>query len=617
MQIEQVIGGVGGDTGAQAIQLRMRGPFQNQMQFSRIRAWDANGLNPVLLVDFTVPVPNNAMGSRVLAATASFAALTSPNVTPDAIMNPIPVSYLAAGSITFESDGGAIYWRLSWGGAAYTGPGTGLMTNDADGIFNPPYPIALPTAGAQAVRFKFADTAPSITNLNDYQLTAGAATFQGNTGAAGVVTPPAVSCPIQPGIDLFTTPGGGATYQDFSGTPIPVGFFGPGSDPFGGLIILGGRPLDPSPASPIGPTDTIVRRNAQANPPANGGSDIVPIEIVALNLVSVNPITVTYNGGQTPEQWTVQVCLSSTDPQPIGGLRITTNGCGCAEGGTFDANLPVLPRFVFTRTSDLSTRVLDFGSAGIPPVDFQDLNGHWMPSDPGFNIVQAPPGLSFDHDCSPITPAVGPQPGSSNFIAGLRMARCEENGCVGPPVPIKRMTIEQALLAQHGVLPTQDCLSPDSDGDGLCDDADNCVNTPNPRQEDLDDDGVGDACDNCPPIYNFCQEDLNGNQIGDVCEVSGVEDGASSRVMLGRPVPNPTSGLLSYALTLPRAGKVRVGVYDLSGRLIRRLIDRELDSGRHLFQWDARGESVLRSGVYVLRLESDGVEESRKFTFVR
>ena len=48
-------------------------------------------------------------------------------------MSPIPATYLAAGSLTFEDDFGTILWRLSWGGPAYTGPNTGALTNDADG----------------------------------------------------------------------------------------------------------------------------------------------------------------------------------------------------------------------------------------------------------------------------------------------------------------------------------------------------------------------------------------------------------------------------------------------------------------------------------------------------
>ena len=39
---------------------------------------------------------------------------------------------------------------------------------------------------------------------------------------------------------------------------------------------------------------------------------------------------------------------------------------------------------------------------------------------------------------------------------------------------------------------------PDRDGDGVCNDDDNCILTSNPDQADADGDGRGDACDYCP-----------------------------------------------------------------------------------------------------------------------
>jgi len=59
----------------------------------------------------------------------------------------------------------------------------------------------------------------------------------------------------------------------------------------------------------------------------------------------------------------------------------------------------------------------------------------------------------------------------------------------------------------------------DSDGDGVCDEDDNCPATPNPNQEDRDGDGVGDVCDNCPDVFNPGQEDSNGDGIGDACSI--------------------------------------------------------------------------------------------------
>ena len=58
----------------------------------------------------------------------------------------------------------------------------------------------------------------------------------------------------------------------------------------------------------------------------------------------------------------------------------------------------------------------------------------------------------------------------------------------------------------------------DSDGDGVCDDEDNCPATPNPGQEDADGDGIGDACDNCANNANPGQEDNDNSGRGDVCD---------------------------------------------------------------------------------------------------
>ncbi len=69
--------------------------------------------------------------------------------------------------------------------------------------------------------------------------------------------------------------------------------------------------------------------------------------------------------------------------------------------------------------------------------------------------------------------------------------------------------------------PTDPCilLGGDTDGDGVCDDEDNCVTTFNSNQADSDGDGVGNVCDNCPDVANADQADSDGDGIGDACEV--------------------------------------------------------------------------------------------------
>ena len=105
MKIEQVIGGVNGDTTAQAVQLRMRFGGQNLLGSAKLWVSDATGSNPILLIDFLTSVPNGAAGAAVLVTSPSFDAATTPTAANDfTLTNLIPASYLAAGSMTFENN---------------------------------------------------------------------------------------------------------------------------------------------------------------------------------------------------------------------------------------------------------------------------------------------------------------------------------------------------------------------------------------------------------------------------------------------------------------------------------------------------------------------------------
>ncbi len=68
-----------------------------------------------------------------------------------------------------------------------------------------------------------------------------------------------------------------------------------------------------------------------------------------------------------------------------------------------------------------------------------------------------------------------------------------------------------------------------------------------------------------------------------------------------KATPNPFSGRTRIELSLPRAGRVSVQVYDVSGRLVRTLIDGPLSAGSHHVTWDGRSESGERvaPGVYL------------------
>jgi hypothetical protein len=159
----------------------MRTDFQNLVQQGRVKVFDAAGLNPVIIVAPTVAVPNGTGGDTVLITTPSFDAATNPTCVPDFHMtNPIPASYLAAGRLTWEDNFGTILWSVAWGGAAYTGPDTGSITNSPTGNFGPPFAGPLPSTSLQALAFQGDFTAAAGANATDYALTSGAAVFHSN-----------------------------------------------------------------------------------------------------------------------------------------------------------------------------------------------------------------------------------------------------------------------------------------------------------------------------------------------------------------------------------------------------------------------------------------------------
>jgi hypothetical protein len=191
MQIEQVILSVNGDTTAQAIQLRMRSAGENFVSGGKLVVFDAAGLNPITVLDPTTNVANGAAGDHVLIASSTFPGHTTPAAVPDFTMtNLIPTSYFAAGSLCWESNAGVIMWRLSWGGASYTGSELGSTFNDADGNFGPPFAGAIPTTCASALQFQGSATDLSTNNAADYLLVGNPIVFSNNARASFTVIPP-------------------------------------------------------------------------------------------------------------------------------------------------------------------------------------------------------------------------------------------------------------------------------------------------------------------------------------------------------------------------------------------------------------------------------------------
>jgi hypothetical protein len=102
---------------------------------------------------------------------------------------------------------------------------------------------------------------------------------------------------------------------------------------------------------------------------------------------------------------------------------------------------------------------------------------------------------------------------------------------------------------------------------------------------------------------------------------TGVADpqAAAPLVRLAQNVPNPFRPTTSISYELAGDGRVSLRIFDVSGRVVRTLVDRHQSGSLHTIEWngtDDRGHSVP-SGVYFYLLEAPGVSETRRMVLSR
>jgi hypothetical protein len=97
------------------------------------------------------------------------------------------------------------------------------------------------------------------------------------------------------------------------------------------------------------------------------------------------------------------------------------------------------------------------------------------------------------------------------------------------------------------------------------------------------------------------------------------QDHQISRFKLFQNHPNPFNSSTTISYDNPQEGKVVLKVYDVLGREVRELVNRQQGAGHHVVGWDGRnneGKDVA-SGVYFYQLRSGDYRETRKTALIR
>lgn len=75
------------------------------------------------------------------------------------------------------------------------------------------------------------------------------------------------------------------------------------------------------------------------------------------------------------------------------------------------------------------------------------------------------------------------------------------------------------------------------------------------------------------------------------------------RVELSPVYPNPFNARLHISFLLPETAPVAIVAYDISGRLVARLLSGQQPAGMSEVSWDA---SEMPAGVYLVKMETPG-----------
>ena len=105
----------------------------------------------------------------------------------------------------------------------------------------------------------------------------------------------------------------------------------------------------------------------------------------------------------------------------------------------------------------------------------------------------------------------------------------------------------------------------------------------------------------------------------------GVEEVAGTEHPMGfslsKNFPNPFSGKTTISYQVPNGSNVPVvlKVYDVSGKVIRTLVEGEYGSGLYSVYWDGRNDTGRRvgPGIYFTRLTAGNYVMTRKMLFLR
>ena len=90
-------------------------------------------------------------------------------------------------------------------------------------------------------------------------------------------------------------------------------------------------------------------------------------------------------------------------------------------------------------------------------------------------------------------------------------------------------------------------------------------------------------------------------------------------IVLNNKIDPEKSELIHLVFYLENNSKVKVSLYDITGRKVKVLMDRNLEKGEHIIYWDGRNKNgkIVSNGIYILEIDTDEYYEIKKVVVIK
>ena len=121
------------------------------------------------------------------------------------------------------------------------------------------------------------------------------------------------------------------------------------------------------------------------------------------------------------------------------------------------------------------------------------------------------------------------------------------------------------------------------------------------------------------PEYAYTVLAVSLQKLDPTTDIELIDNALPQTYSLEQNYPNPFNPTTTIKFAIPQQGNVKIEVYDIMGKLVNTLINKDMNSGSYTVTWDGKnnsGQQVV-SGVYLYKIQSENFIAVKKMILLK